>query len=118
MTFKIFILAICLTTFSQVSLASTASLSAPEVSKEASEIGLMVQKLQVAIQSPDDANALDVIYLYGTDSRYYSMIRGWLFQELVGVESQLHASKSAANIEKFTLRSNFLKQAIRSIDLE
>lgn len=116
MTFKTFILAICLTTLSQVSIANTQASQA--ISKEASEIGVMVQKLQVAIQSPNDKNALNVIYLYGTDSRYYSMIRGWLFQELVGVESQLHASKSAANIEKFTLRSDFLKQAIRSIDLE
>jgi hypothetical protein len=84
---------------------------------ETYEIGLMVEKVQQALQTRDD-DALQVIYLYGTDSRYYSMIRGWLFQELVSVESQLHASKNTQNSEKFQLNSDFLKQAIRLIDLE
>lgn len=85
---------------------------------EAQKIGEMVQQLQIAIKSPHAKESLDTISLYGTDSRYYSMIRGWLFQELVGVESQLHASKSVAQNEKFQHHSNFLKQAIRMIDLE
>jgi len=86
-------------------------------SSETYEIGLMVEKVQQALQTRDN-DALQVIHLYGTDSRYYSMIRGWLFQELVSVESQLHASKNMPNSEKFQLNSDFLKQAIRLIDLE
>lgn len=85
---------------------------------ETQKIGEMVQKLQIAIKSPHAKTSLDTITYYGTDSRYYSMIRGWLFQELVGVESQLHASKTMAQSEKFQHHSNFLKKAIRRIDLE
>ncbi len=81
------------------------------------EIGLMVQELQQALIMRDD-NALKTINLYGTDSRYYSMVRGWLFQELVGVESRLYASKDEQTINKIQSHSNFLKTAIKSIDLE
>ena len=60
------------------------------------QIGVMVEQLQVALKQRDE-EALEIIRLHGTDSRYYSMVRGWLFQELVGVESQLHASKGKKN---------------------
>lgn len=43
------------------------------------KIGRMVQTLQQALTSRD-AQAQQTILLYGTDSRYCSMIRGWLFQ--------------------------------------
>lgn len=93
----------------------------PKLSKtqyEALYIGKMVQELQLAIDSPNDPNSLKTISFYGTDSRYYSMVRGWLFQELVGVESQLHASKTPSSIAKFQAHSDFLKKAIRMVDLE
>ena len=86
-------------------------------SSETYQIGEMVKTLQKALKVRDE-QALRTIQLYGTDSRYYPMIRGWLFQELVGVESQLHASKNKKNSERFQLNSDFLKQAIRLIDLE
>ena len=82
------------------------------------EIGVMVKQLQVAIKSSQSKESLQVIYEYGTDSRYYSMIRGWLVQELSGVESQLNVSQSELLSKAFTLRADFLKQAIRLIDLE
>lgn len=85
---------------------------------EALYIGKMVQDLQLAINSPSDPRSLKTISYYGNDSRYYSMVRGWLFQELVGVESQLHASKSPSSIAKFQAHSDFLKKAIRLVDLE
>lgn len=84
---------------------------------EAYQIGLMIQELQQAL-SVRDEKSTETIRLYGTDSRYYSMIRGWLFQELVGVESQLHANKGKKSAEKFQIHSDFLKSAIRAIDLE
>lgn len=87
------------------------------ISSDTYQIGLMVQAVQRALQVRDE-QALQTISLYGTDSRYYSMIRGWLFQELVGVESQLHASKNKINSEKFQAKSNFLKKTIILVDLE
>jgi len=90
----------------------------PSAFEQEQKIGEMVKKLQVAIKSPQSKASLLVIYEYGTDSRYYSMIRGWLVQELSAVESQLNASQSEALSKAFTLRADFLKQAIRLIDLE
>ena len=85
---------------------------------QAYEIGTMVQQLQLALDTPEDGQSLITINHYGTDSRYYSMIRGWLYQELVATESQLKASQSQPYLAKFQQKSNFLKQAIRMIDLE
>lgn len=79
-----------------------------ETRSTASQVGEVVQTLQLALTTRDE-QALKTIRLYGTDSRYYSMIRGWLFQELVGVESQLHATKKAKDAAKFQAHSNFLK---------
>lgn len=89
----------------------------PMTESETYQIGLMVQEVQGALKIRDE-QALQTISLYGTDSRYYSMIRGWLFQELVGVESQLHAAKNEKSALKFQKNSNFLKKAIIQIDLE
>ena len=69
-------------------------------SSETYQIGEMVKTLQKALKVRDE-QALRTIQLYGTDSRYYPMIRGWLFQELVGVESQLHASKKKKTVKGF-----------------
>jgi hypothetical protein len=81
-------------------------------------MGLMIQELQMAIQTPTDQHALDVIYQYGTDSRYYLMVRGWLVQSLNGVESQLQVQQSAPKKAQLSLHAQALKSAIRSIDLE
>ena len=85
---------------------------------KAYEIGIMVQQFQLALAAPENANSLTTIKHYGTDSRYYSMIRGWLMQELNASESQLNASNEQLYIEKFQQKTDFLKQAIRMIDLE
>jgi hypothetical protein len=85
---------------------------------QAYEIGIMVQQLQLALTASEDVNSLTTIQHYGTDSRYYSMIRGWLMQELLGSQSQLNASNDPLYIDKFQQQTDFLKQAIRMIDLE
>jgi len=105
------------------SLAFVTPLSAHETANhekyiQAYEVGIMVQQLQLALESPEDGQSLITINHYGTDSRYYAMIRGWLFQELVASESQLNASQSQPYLAKFQQKSDFLKQAIRMIDLE
>ena len=74
---------------------------APE--EETYKIGLMVQDVQSALLLRDE-QALQTINLYGTDSRYYSMIRGWLYQELVAVESQFYATKD----EKMRINFKFI----------
>lgn len=81
-------------------------------------IGVMVKALDNAIKKPSK-NSLELISHYGTDSRYYVMIRGWLVQELQGVNSQLSAYRSDDEIKaRLQAKSDFLTQAIRRIDLE
>lgn len=82
------------------------------------QIGVMVNAIDKAITDarPD---SLELIYQYGTDSRYYVMIRGWLIQELTGVQSQLDAHRPQdERRQQLEHKVNFLKQAIRRIDLE
>ncbi|MCL1139375.1 hypothetical protein [Shewanella pneumatophori] len=89
----------------------------PEQSEEYT-IGVMVKALDNAIKQPSK-NSLELIRHYGTDSRYYVMIRGWLVQELQGVNSQLAAYKSDDEFKaRLQAKSDFLSQAIRRIDLE
>ncbi|WP_428637336.1 hypothetical protein [Shewanella sp.] len=83
---------------------------------EQQELGVMVQALQQAIATPS-AEHLEVIARYGTDSRYYVMIRGWLVQQLSGLESQLAAHGDQAP-EALRAQAEHLKAAIRRIDLE
>jgi len=88
----------------------------------------MVKALSRAIASPDAPDSLQIITRYGTDSRYYVMIRGWLVQELSGVQSQLDATKDHKTKDHKTKddsaktalieRVSFLTNAIRRIDLE
>lgn len=84
---------------------------------ETYRVGLMVQAVQGALNLRDE-QALKTICLYGTDSLYYSIIKEWLFQELIAVESQLHASNNEKMTNKFQRHSNFLKRAIRSVGLK
>ena len=87
-------------------------------SNEERRIGEMVQSIDAAIAAPDDPESLATVTRYGTDTRYYVMIRGWLVQELQGVESQLEASRDPQLQAKFRQKADFLRTAIRRIDLE
>ncbi|NRD75829.1 hypothetical protein HQQ94_21940 [Shewanella sp. VB17] len=84
--------------------------------------GIMIEEISIALDNPDLSSSLITIMKYGTDSRYYVMIRGWLTQELNGVQSQLDAigekQQDSEHKQKFTEKVYFLKQAIRRIDLE
>lgn len=82
------------------------------------EIGEMVQAVETAIDAPEQSASLRTIVEYGTDSRYYVMIRGWLVQELRGVESQRDASRDPTLKSQFEVKAAFLQTAIRRIDLE
>ena len=81
-------------------------------------IGVMIKALDSAIKQPS-TESLNIIQQYGTDSRYYVMIRGWLVQELQGVNSQLAAYRSDDETKaRLQAKHDFLSQAIRRIDLE
>jgi len=95
-----------------------ACLEQSEKQSEEYRIGVMVKAISAAIQSPKKPESMAVIVKYGTDSRYYVMIRGWLTQELRGVESQLQAVRDAKAKSQFQTKVNFLKKAVRRIDLE
>lgn len=90
----------------------------PEHVVEQQKMGRMIQQLQLAINTPTDKHSLHIIYQYGTDSRYYVMVRGWLIQSLNGIESQLSVQQSEATKAQLRLHAQALKSAIRSIDLE
>ena len=85
---------------------------------EPQRIGEMVMAVEQALAHPEDPQSLDVISRHGTDSRHYVMIRGWLIQELQAVESQLAASRTPELQQRFSTRAEFLRRAIRRIDLE
>lgn len=85
---------------------------------EDARIGEMVQAIDAAIDAPENPDSLATIARYGTDTRYYVMIRGWLVQELRGVESQLEATRDPQLNAKFQQKAAFLRTAIRRIDLE
>ncbi|RTR40545.1 hypothetical protein EKG38_01080 [Shewanella canadensis] len=89
-----------------------------ESGTEEYKIGVMIKALSRAIASPDEPDSLQIITQYGTDSRYYVMIRGWLVQVLSGVQSQLDANRNDNAQEILIERVDFLTQAIRRIDLE
>ena len=102
------------------SLLSGSALADNDLSNNQSEyqIGLMVNAIDKAITDAQP-DSLELIYQYGTDSRYYVMIRGWLVQELTGVQSQLDAHRQQdERRQQLEHKVNFLKQAIRRIDLE
>jgi len=82
------------------------------------KIGIMVKAIAAAIKAPEKPASLKTITTYGTDSRYYVMIRGWLSQILRGTESQLNATRDPARKAKFQQKVDFLKKSIRRIDLE
>ena len=90
----------------------------PEDRSEEHQIGTMVLAIQAALKAPEDPKSLETIAKYGTDSRYYVMIRGWLVQVKSGVASQLAATKDPALKAKHQQRFTFLKKALRRIDLE
>ena len=102
-----------------ISISSFASenLENPCVAEEY-QIGVMVKRIAEAIDAPGKPESLQAIASFGTDSRYYVMIRGWLIQELRGVESQILPAQEDATKVKLRQKADFLEKSIRRIDLE
>ncbi|MEL0661025.1 hypothetical protein V6255_18065, partial [Psychromonas arctica] len=55
---------------------------------------------------------------FGTDSRYYLMVRGWLVQKVRGTDSRLQSQNSQSKREVLVTEVDALNQGIRAIDLE
>ena len=85
--------------------------------RQALQLGRKVLAVKAAIQKPTSPDAMKAIKDLGLDSRHYVMVRGWLSMQLKGDESILNASKGKTRPE-IRERVEFLKRAIRAIDLE
>ena len=95
------------------------SVSAQDLKQsEEYKIGVMVKAVAKAIKNPEDPKSMQIIADYGIDTRYYTMIRGWLVQELKAAASLLSVNKDKARGKVFQEKVSFLKKAIRRIDLE
>ena len=80
----------------------------------AAEVGGAIKSVDAALSDYLNSNAMTTIVLYGTDTRYYSLIRGWLLQRISGLESQTAKESSVAQQQEL----RFLREALRRIDLE
>ena len=80
-------------------------------------LGKQVAVIAKAIHDPSYPGAMEHIKKLGTDSRYYTMIRGWLSQQLWADESIIAAS-GFGNKPVIEARIAFIEEAIRAIDLE
>ena len=85
--------------------------------EEALHLGRQVQAAGAAILDPGLPGALRAITALGTDSRYYTMVRGWLTQQLKGDRS-IVAAAGVGRKPRIEARIRFLEDAIRAIDLE
>jgi hypothetical protein len=81
------------------------------------ELGQRVEAVRAAIQHPEAPGSLAAVVELGHDQRYYAMVRGWLAWQLQGDISILEASGDQPR-EHINARVNFIKEAIRAIDLE
>ena len=85
--------------------------------EEARQLGRKVTAAGAAILDPESTGAMRAITDLGTDSRYYTMVRGWLQQQLKGDRSIVAAA--GAGVKPYIeSRIRFLEDAIRAIDLE
>ena len=82
------------------------------------DVGVAIKSVAVAIDNCDESVSMATIVRYGTDSRYYVIIRGWLVQRLNGVESRIPESSAADSSDANVRHADCLRNAIRRIDLE
>jgi len=93
------------------------TLSRSAADQTALELGYKVQAIRLAIENPAAPGALKAVTSLGLEQPYYVMVRGWLAHQLQADLSLLDAAKSAPP-EPVKARVDFLRKAIRAIDLE
>ena len=81
------------------------------------DLGLKVLAVKKAIENPMAPGAIDAVTHLGHDQRYYVLVRGWLSYQLQGDISILDANRERTS-DQVKERIDFLKQAIRVLDLE
>jgi len=85
--------------------------------QSALELGRKVLAISQAIQNPKMPNAMKTITDLGLETSHYAMVRGWLSYQLQGDMSIFEASGELTP-KPVMERIEFLKRAIRAIDLE
>ena len=88
-----------------------------EDDEQALALGRQVLAVQEVLREPSGPDAMEIVVALGTDSRYYTLVRGWLALQLQGDQSILRASEAGERPE-LEARVDFLHRAIRAIDLE
>ncbi|MCG8583640.1 MAG: hypothetical protein MI757_02915 [Pirellulales bacterium] len=94
---------------------SIAAISAED--QEALRVGRQVLAIRKAIKNYESPKSLEAIADAGTITANYVWVRGWLNEELRGVNSVIMVNKGEAR-KKLQAKAEFLKRAIRRIDLE
>ena len=82
---------------------------------ESLKLGQQIKAALQAIKHPKDPSSIHKITVLGWDQRYYLMIRGWLVLQLQADQSIYTGSQEQAHLAD---RIEFVKKAIRTIDLE
>lgn len=95
----------------------SANLAAAGGDEEVQQLGRQVQAAAAAILDSEIAGAMRAITDLGTVSRYYTMARGWLHEQLKGDRS-IVAAAGVGEKPHLEARIRFLEKAIRAIDLE
>ncbi len=80
-------------------------------------LGRRVLAVSEAIRNPAAPGAMEAITDLGHDQRYYVMVRGWLSYQLQGDMSVLQAGRGQPG-DQLRMRIEFLREAIRALDLE
>mmetsp|Transcript_5113 Transcript_5113/g.9393 ORF Transcript_5113/g.9393 Transcript_5113/m.9393 type:complete len:119 (+) Transcript_5113:59-415(+) len=80
-------------------------------------VGKQILAISAILEDPNTPNALNTVVELGTDSRYYVLCRGWL-NEMLRLDQSILDARSDDPSPKISSRVDFLKKAIRAIDLE
>lgn len=80
-------------------------------------VGKQILAISAILEDPNTPNALNTVVELGTDSRYYVLCRGWL-NEMLRLDQSILDARREDPSPKISNRVDFLKEAIRAIDLE
>lgn len=97
-------------------MSATATTMSTE-DQAALDLGRKVLAIRKAIEHPMAPDAMTAVTSLGHDQRYYVLVRGWLAYQLQGDISILDAHRDRTS-DQVKERIDFLKQAIRVLDLE
>ena len=94
-----------------------ASCSLSPEDQAALELGRKVSAVAAALKDPRKPGATQAVVELGLDQRYYSLVRGWLSQQLRG-DLSIRGASGERTPDLIAERIEFLENAIKAIDLE